>query len=395
MSNCDKSFPVDPVLKTMTQDLADELGEICCCWRVNDSTSTGMPATAATIHDIIRSGGGVIDLSGGRWAIYSYDSVLGGNPVDFETYIYTGSGPPIIKSIVHSDKVSILNSCRLLQARPKTPKKTGEKGKSTIMRATPLIQPHFGLRAGSISRTSNWYKLAQLSNTFDPSKTTIKDLDGMTDEALAEGEKWAQDGVLENSIPSAQKPLADMLQNKEEMERKHMRAPSEAERGSDKSKSLSGLETMLSFLSSQKSAMDKIFVTIASTRGLSQEMIACPKISITIIPYNSVSGIARNIKNAQETVATTAPLANQAAIAADSKTFNIKTLQQLLPKICAAKQAIEQVLDQGPAMRTYLQSVVSNPTHKDYAAATEFLMSANTAGVEAATATLGAGITAG
>jgi hypothetical protein len=72
-----------------------------------------MPATAATIYDIIRSGGGVIDLSGGRWAIYSYDSVLGGNPVDFETYIYTGSGPPISKSIVHSNKVSILNSCIL------------------------------------------------------------------------------------------------------------------------------------------------------------------------------------------------------------------------------------------------------------------------------------------
>ena len=390
MNSCDKSFPVDPVLKTMTQDLADELGEICCCWRVNDSTSTGMPATAATIHDIIRSGGGVIDLSGGRWAIYSYDSVLGGNPVDFETYIYTGSGPPIIKSIVHSDKVSILNSCRLLQARPKTPKKNGEKGKSTIMRATPLIQADFGLRAGSISRTSNWYKLAQLSNTFDPSKTTIKDLDGMTDEALAEGEKWAQDGVLKNSIPSAQKPLADMLQNKEEMERRHMRAPSEEERGSDKSKSLSGLEKMLSFLSSQKSAMDKIFATIASTRGLSPDMIACPKISITISPYNSVSRIAENIKNAQETVATTAPLANQAAIAADSK-----TLQKLLSQICAAKQAIEQVLDHGPAMKTYLQSVVSNSNHKEYAAATEFLMSANAAGVEAATATLGAGITAG
>ena len=395
MSNCDKSFPVDPVLKTMTQDLADELGEICCCWRVNDSTSTGMPATAATIHDIIRSGGGVIDLSGGRWAIYSYDSVLGGNPVDFETYIYTGSGPPISKSIVHSNKVSILNSCRLLQARPKTPKKNGEKGKSTIMRATPLIQPHFGLRAGSISRTSNWYKLAQLSNTFDPSKTTIKDLDGMTDEALAEGEKWAQDGVLKNSIPSAQKPLADTLQNKEEMKRRHTRAPSEAERGSDKSKSLSGLETMLSFLSSQKSAMDKIFVTIASTRGLSPDMIACPKISITISPYNSVSRIAENIKNAQKTVATTAPLANQAAIAANSETFDIDALQKLLSQICAAKQAIEKVLDHGPAMRTYLQSVVSNPTHKDHAAATEFLMSANAAGVEAATATLGAGITAG
>ena len=136
--------------------------------------------------------------------------------------------------------------------------------------------------------------------------------------------------------------------------------------------------------------MDKIFATIASTRGLSPDMIACPKISITISPYNSVSRIAENIKNAQETVATTAPLANQAAIAADSK-----TLQKLLSQICAAKQAIEQVLDHGPAMKTYLQSVVSNSNHKEYAAATEFLMSANAAGVEAATATLGAGITAG
>jgi hypothetical protein len=141
--------------------------------------------------------------------------------------------------------------------------------------------------------------------------------------------------------------------------------------------------------------MDKFFVTIASTRGLSPEMIACPTNPITVRPYDSVFRIAQNIKNAQQTVFTSAPLASQAAIAADPNTFNINALQKLLPQICAAKQAIEQVLDQGPAMRTYLQSVVNDPTHKDYTAATEFLMSANTAGVEAAMATPGAGVTAG
>ena len=367
--SCDTSQNISTGLEIVLQTLSNELNSMCMCWRVNDSGPNSISTTVVDPMDIVTNRGGIVDMDGARWAIYSYDDAISNKPADIEKYIYTGTNPAIPVSSHIGAKIAVLKSCSTARAQPKIISSDTEKRKFTPMRGR-LHMPLIGLRVSSINKNYNWYKQAQATGFNPESLNDVNNLKSMTKEQLDAAKSWveSQDARLNNGWTDAQRPSIEMIENDAEFSALKERAPAAGDRAAKITASTEGFNKIITLCSSMKSEIENIFVQLNSDIAKT-----CPTPSeITKPNINSIESIRSLYDIVQMNFGKVSDEFKKINTASSSEAREPSVIY-----ICQTYHSLTQAVDMQNEARAYIDSVVSDPSHEEYNAAIAFLNESN------------------
>lgn len=367
--SCDKSQNIPTGLGIVLQKLSNEINSMCMCWRVNDSGPNSISTTIVDPMDIVINKGGIVDMDGARWAIYSYDDAISNKPADIEKYIYTGSKPAIPVSSHIAAKIAVLKSCSTAKAQPDIISSKKEDKTFTPTRGK-LNMPSIGLRVSNINKNYNWYKQAQATGFNPELLNDPSNLTSMTKEQLDAAKAWVenQDSWLNDGWTDAQKPSIEMIENDAKFNALKERAPAAGDRAAKITASTEGFNKIITLCSSMKSSIENIFVQLGSN-----VTVACPIPSAITKPnINSIDSI-RSLYNIVQM--------NFGAVNAELLKINtVSSSEARAPSvmyICQTYHSLTQAVDMQNEARAYIDSVISDPSHEEYNAAITFLNESN------------------
>ena len=377
--SCDTSASIPSNVSNIMQILGDKLREKCGCWRVHDTGTNSISTTVSNISDIVLNNGGIVDSSSARWAIYPIDDILYGKISDFEKHIYTGANPTYTAITDDSLKKDTILRCLTDTYTPiniKTKSREEIDNFSSKILLSPERAGAMGLRASNAKYNLNWYKTAQAAK-FDPKDLEdVNKVSKFTKEQLQEAKAWieSKDGWFSNDWTDAQKPGIELLQKN--YDKMLSAAETSSIRDIRESATTSGVDKLNARLMDMQSTINKEMAAIGlrcSDPSLNPE-------SVTVPDLNSALAIQKFYSNVlNKNFASISSALNYLKIAKSSGSVpDSEQNKKYSQTVCNGNIALNAAINAVPKVKTYVNTVISDPAHADYKNVTKLLSDVNT-----------------